>query len=421
MMLRSAQVLRMASLGGAAVLAVSAVALAGALPLAAAPWLLLGGAVLIGVVGSRVASLVRHSEDESRRHRAEMSALKGQLQQQLNRIDALAEGLDVAIFICDERAQVLYSNSRARDLFRFEQPRGRSVLAVTLSHELEDLVLQAARRREPVTEQVTFTYPEERVGVAHTWVMGDDEPKLFLTVYDITDLRRLERARTDFVANVSHELRTPLSVIRAMSETLLDEGGHSDLATRYLNKIITEVDRLSMITQDLLVLSAAESNPVRKQVCDIADVFQTAVNQLTPKAREKGLELAYAGPEGQLIEANQAQMLQVAINLVDNAIKYTTTGRIDVELRAGEDEVVIEVRDTGIGIAEEHHSRIFERFYRVDKGRSRATGGTGLGLSIVKHLVEGHGGTIEIDSMLNQGTNFIVRLPVGEIGIDYAS
>ena len=167
-----------------------------------------------------------------------------------------------------------------------------------------------------------------------------------------------------------------------------------------------------MISQDLLILSAAESNPVRKQMCDIADVFKGVVQQLEPKASEKGIRLDYVGPDQSIIEANTSQMTQVALNLVDNAIKYTTHGEIHVGLETGISSVRILVKDTGIGIPSDQIKRIFERFYRIDRARSRATGGTGLGLSIVKHIVEAHGGSVTVESALNIGSTFIVELPI---------
>jgi two-component system phosphate regulon sensor histidine kinase PhoR len=204
-----------------------------------------------------------------------------------------------------------------------------------------------------------------------------------------------------------------MTIIRSMAETLVDdEVAISDRSTKYLNKIISEVDRLSMISQDLLILSAAESNPVRKQMCDVADVYRSAVQQLESRAREKGLLLDYTGPTQSIIEANTSQMTQVALNLIDNAIKYTTSGEIHVRLASADSVVRISVADTGIGIPSDQVKRIFERFYRIDRARSRATGGTGLGLSIVKHIVEAHGGTVNVESALNNGSTFTVELPI---------
>jgi len=287
-------------------------------------------------------------------------------------------------------------------------------LAVTLSYDLEQLVIMAGKTRSPQSSEIAFTYPDERVGLARVWSTDEGGDRVFVSVYEITDLRRLERIRQDFVANVSHELRTPLTIIRSMAETLLDdEPSISERSTKYLSKIVSEVDRLSMISQDLLILSAAESNPVRKQMCDLTDVFRSAVQQLEPKAAEKDLSLTFEGPPRCIVEANTSQMTQVALNLIDNAIKYTTTGEIRVAVETCDPTVRISVTDTGIGIPSDQVKRIFERFYRIDRARGRSTGGTGLGLSIVKHIVEAHGGSVTLESALNHGSTFTVELPIG--------
>jgi two-component system, OmpR family, phosphate regulon sensor histidine kinase PhoR len=340
-----------------------------------------------------------------------------QLQRQSKAVDVLADGLEIAIFICDPKANVLYANRRAQEMFRFPNAAGRPILSVTLSHELENLVTTCHRTSEKQAAELSFTYPRENVALAEAWPEPGGE-RIFLSLYEITDLRRLERVRRDFVANVSHELRTPLTTIRAMAETLCEvEQEDVELSNRFLAKIVAEVDRLSLIADDLLILSASESNPVRKHACDLADVVHYVVQQLEQKAIAKGLALFYEGPKELFIEANSSQMTQVVMNLVDNAINYTVHGEIRVKLEDLGNRVILQVQDTGIGISSEHIPRLFERFYRVDKGRSRGTGGTGLGLSIVKHIVEAHGGTVTVESMLNQGSTFTVKLPVGDTGM----
>lgn len=377
-------------------------------------WGLLFGSVLLTIAGLQVQAGMKVAGEIVIHRQSQAELLQAQLEEQRNAVDAMADGLEIAIFICDARANILYANRRAIELFRFERPVGRNILAVTLSYDLEQLVVTGGKTQMPQNAEISFTYPDERVGNARVWSTDEGGGRVFLSVYEITDLRRLERIRQDFVANVSHELRTPMTIIRSMAETLVDdEPTMSERSTKYLNKIISEVDRLSMISQDLLILSAAESNPVRKQMCDVSDVFRSAVQQLESKAKAKGLELTFEGPQRTIVEANTSQMTQVALNLIDNAIKYTTTGDIRVSLEAAEQVVRVSVADTGIGIPSDQIKRIFERFYRVDRARSRATGGTGLGLSIVKHIVEAHGGTVSVDSALNHGSTFMVELPIG--------
>jgi two-component system phosphate regulon sensor histidine kinase PhoR len=185
--------------------------------------------------------------------------------------------------------------------------------------------------------------------------------------------------------------------------------------TKYLNRIVTEIDRLTAISHDLLILSSAESKLASKGICDIGELCAYTYGLLKGKAEEKGLEFTIRGPDRLLIEANGAQMSQVILNLVENAIKYTTEGRVEMSLTNHGSEVIFSVEDTGVGVSSDHLPRLFERFYRVDKARSRSTGGTGLGLSIVKHVVEAHGGSVDVQSSLNSGTTFTIRLPKGQI------
>lgn len=327
-------------------------------------------------------------------------------------VDALGDGLDIALFICDTRGTIQYANQMALRMFTFSDPAGRALLAVTLCYDMESLVQQAAESNEAQEKEFEISYPQERTVIAKAWSPEYLGGRLFLTVRDVTDLRRLERVRKDFVANVSHELRTPMTLIRAMAETLQDEADpDDDLSHKYLGRITSEVDRLSKIAQDLLFLSVTESTASIKQTDDIADLTQDIVSQLVVRAKEKGLDLHYCGVEALRADFNRAQMTQVIINLIENAINYTQTGSIDVYLDEEDGYAVLRVKDTGIGIASEHQKRVFERFYRADKARSRNSGGTGLGLSIVKHIVESHGGSVALDSSLNLGSTFTVRIP----------
>lgn len=364
------------------------------------------------IIGSWGLRQEREATAGLRLRERETLTLEARLQEQQRTVDTLADGLDAALFIANLRGQILYANPPAHRLFGNESPRGQMLLAATLSIDLEKLLLSAVQQDEPARGEIAFTYPHEWIGLASAWrdLTGD---RVFVSVYEITELRRLERSRRDFVANVSHELRTPMTIIRSYAETLLDENPPTaEMANRMLPRIISEVDRLSTISQDLLVLTVAESNPVRKQRCDLAEVVREVVHKLQEKATEKGLTLTYEGDESLPMQANDAQMTQVAINLVDNAINYTPSGSVRASLTREGEKAVLVVKDTGIGIATEHVERVFERFYRVDRGRSRATGGTGLGLSIVRHIVEAHGGHLSLDSALNKGSTFRVELPV---------
>jgi two-component system phosphate regulon sensor histidine kinase PhoR len=376
------------------------------------PWAVGVGGLIMLYVAQRASTVADRRDREASQSQARAELLEKQLQRQREVIDALVDGLDIAMFICDGDGAVQYANKKAREMFRFPSPNGRTVLAVTLSYDLERLIAEANSTKLPQAAELAFRYPEERVGMARAWLESPDSDRVFLSVYDVTDLRRLERVRTDFVANVSHELRTPLTNVRAMAETLL-ESDDPDTRKRYLESIVAEVDRLTLLSQDLLTLSTTELGPISRSLCDLVELAGNVIHQLGAQAKKKGLAITLDAPKKLTVNANAEQMLQVLLNLLDNAIKYTNEGSITVGIAQEGPDAVIRVSDTGIGIASEHLPRMFERFYRVDKSRSRETGGTGLGLSIVKHIVEGHGGKVAVESALGHGSTFTAHVPVG--------
>jgi two-component system phosphate regulon sensor histidine kinase PhoR len=241
------------------------------------------------------------------------------------------------------------------------------------------------------------------------------EPETMLVLVDVTELRRLETVRRDFVGNVSHELRTPLASIRAIAETLQDGAiADEDVAQGFLSTIVQETDRLARIAADLLILSDAESKEPEKSYFDLTELLKEVVERFKPHAAESGLSLALEAEKPLQLLASRDQVEQVVVNLVSNATKYTPSGgKVLVRAHKQDENVVLDVIDNGIGIMHEHLPRLFERFYRVDKARSRASGGTGLGLSIVKHIVESHEGEIRVASEYNRGSTFTVMLPAG--------
>lgn len=374
-------------------------------------WLVAGLAVTCLPALLLIRRGIQGEENQLAAMAARTESLELRLARHAEAVDALADGLDVAIFLCDGEGNIEFANRRATRLFSFDHPEGRSVLAVTLSNELERLAKDAVRLDESQSAEIRLSHPESRVVKARTWPDSTEPGRVFLSVYDITDLRRLERVRQDFVANVSHELRTPLTTIRAMTETMQDSDD-PDLRARYFPKIIAEVDRLTHLTSDLLILSRAESHPEPRSVVNLTEIVRSVIAQLRDRARAKGLELTEQMEDDFFVEANGTQMTQVALNLIDNAINYTSSGSVAVRMSQIEGSVLLEVADTGVGIASEHIDRIFERFYRVDKSRSRETGGTGLGLSIVRHIVETHGGKVTVESALHHGSTFRVTLPL---------
>jgi two-component system phosphate regulon sensor histidine kinase PhoR len=234
-------------------------------------------------------------------------------------------------------------------------------------------------------------------------------------LHDTTDLERLERIRKDFVANVSHELRTPLTAIRGYAETLL-EGALEDSENnrKFLEIIKAQAARLNNIASDLLVLSELESDkPSEKEHLSVPLVLESALHTVESEARVRDVEIICNHIEDVCVEGSKIRLEQALVNLLDNAIKFNRPfGQVRVEvMRAGDAQVRITVADTGIGIPSDDLSRIFERFYRVDKARSRAVGGTGLGLSIVKHVLERMNGRITVASELGRGSVFSITLP----------
>jgi two-component system phosphate regulon sensor histidine kinase PhoR len=325
----------------------------------------------------------------------------------------LIEGLRVMMLVVDDKFTIVAANKTARKAFDFRNPVGESLIGVTHSHELEQLAGLASKSKSRLRDELTLSFPNEARVRVYAWRNTAVPGQVFISILDVTELRRLQTVRRDFVANVSHELRTPMTTIRAMAETML-EGGPEDqeLTQRYLEKIVREVDRLTAMTDDLLTLSKVENERPLQKPFDLAEVVRGVVSQLEQKAEQQGIALRCTTVDEARVMGSGSEMTQVVLNLVDNALNYTSEGSVEVSLGVDGGQAVLKVADTGIGISEEHQARIFERFYRVDKGRSRATGGTGLGLSIVKHIVQTHEGSIEVDSELNKGTTFTVRLPL---------
>jgi len=240
-----------------------------------------------------------------------------------------------------------------------------------------------------------------------------------LVLSDVTLLRRLETVRQDFVANVSHELRTPVTSVKGFAETLLDGAMRDpETAERFLKIIVRQANQLELIIRDLLELSRLEQNSSQsldRQPMPVAGVLKSAIELCQTRADDRGVKLCLSCASELTAVMHAGLMEQAVVNLIDNAIKYgagAESARVDIEaVKEGASVVRITVRDYGPGIEHKHLDRLFERFYRVDKGRSRELGGTGLGLAIVKHIVLLHSGTVAVESELGSGAAFTIRLP----------
>jgi len=322
---------------------------------------------------------------------------------------ALLQTTEDAVLLADADGRILLSNPVAAALFGASD--GDTLLARTLSSDLEDLYRAAIRRQGGVEREVTLNRPSVRT--LHVRITPVAADQYLLVLRDLTELRRLERVRRDFVANVSHELRTPLTSVKAMAETLLDGAlEDAEAAPRFLQTIIRESDRLVRLSADLLDLSRVEALGIEKKPVDLTALVGEVASRLASQAEKADITFANTLRAPLIVHADRDEMAQVLVNLLDNAIAYTPRGG-HVTLSASEtpEAVTVSVADTGIGILSHDIPRLFERFYRADKARSRASGGTGLGLSIVKHIVENHGGTVGVESEYNKGSVFSFTLP----------
>ncbi len=330
---------------------------------------------------------------------------------------AMLAGMVEGVVAVDDEDHVLFSNGAARRLLRLDgDPRARKLWEQAPNAALEELIGAARRGRAAARGEIELHRAgRELVIQAHASPFeGGGRSGVVIVVHDVTDLRRLESIRRDFVANVSHELKTPLAAIKGFVETLLG-GALRDEAhnERFLQRIDANVDRLTHLVTDLLSLARVESQEgvVQLHPVDWREVIESVVKRHADAAEGKGLELVLPPASARLVVLGDREaMTQVLENLVDNAIKYTAEGRVEIALEARTDEGVLRVRDTGLGVPPAELDRIFERFYRVDKARSRELGGTGLGLSIVKHLVLSMGGSVSVESELGRGSAFSVRL-----------
>jgi len=337
-----------------------------------------------------------------------------------SRLEAVLLSMFEGVMVLDAEGKILLMNKTLKDFLSVPLDlQGRRPLEAIRNIEIHDIADRALQLKAGVeSKEITVFLPQEKTLLIYAApvVRDNSVDGAVLVFHDITELRRLEKVRRDFVANVSHELRTPLSSIKGYAETLL-EGALDDKknAKDFLKIIVEDSNRLTQLIEDLLSLSKIESGKIffRKEPCSIQAIVKKLVIGFQKQVKEKKIEVKIDIP-GDLpkVLADEASISQVFLNLVDNAIKYNKEGgTIIISAIKKSDFVQVDIADTGIGIPEEDVSRVFERFYRVDKARSRELGGTGLGLSIVKNIIQAHGGEVFVKSSLTQGSTFSVTLP----------
>lgn len=373
---------------------------------------------------------------------ADLDGTLRRLEAEGQRIRAIMESMAEGLLVIDARGRISLINPAAEALLglKKEAVLGQTPLEAVRSHELDDLFKAAAKREGAASAEITLTYPRRRILAGTAVAVRDATGALQGTVValrDITQLKRLEEARMEFVVNVSHELRTPLTAIRGYAETLLDHGlEDQEEARKFLEIIHRHAERLGRLLNELLDLSniELERSPLSIRPLSIAEVTRHAAAMILPQAEQKAVHLVNAVPDDlPAVLADRDRLVQILLNLIDNAVKYTPEGgsvTVKAAMLPHEDAVASQptdggpaaqtsprpriefvVEDTGIGIPEKDLPRITERFYRVDKARSREMGGTGLGLAIVKHLVQAHSGSLVIESELGKGTRVRITLP----------
>ena len=346
-----------------------------------------------------------------------------QLEEQKTRIETTFSGMTEGVLMTDQRGDILHINPAFQEMFDLpKKVDGRSSLQVLANVACDDAIHEVIKTAQPVEREIIFERPARRVFQVHFSPMRRDG-KLFGVVsvfHDLTEIRRLEQIRRDFIANLSHELKTPLTAIRGFSETLLDQPqAGPEFTQKYLEIIFRHAADLSHLMDNLLNLSKIESGKeevlyegvsLKHFVDRLLERFATQASVKKIKIHNEILETK------EMLQADPTKLNQILTNLLDNALKYTPE-QGQIWIRGSRDDpadrpyYIIEVEDTGPGISKQDQERIFERFYRVDKARSRDTGGAGLGLSIVKHLVELHGGEISVESVPGRGSKFKIIFP----------
>ena len=346
----------------------------------------------------------------------------GVLIQHNNEQKAVLASMAEGVLAVDSQERIISMNEASGRLLGLEQAQvqGRRLQEVVRNADLSRFVSRALANQDPIEADVLLHGDRERVMQAHGSALYDLDGRpigAVIVLNDVTDFRKLEHIRRDFVANVSHELKTPVTSIKGFVETLLDGAMHNPTdSDRFLRIVAKQADRLHAIIEDLLALSkieqAEESEDLALEPTPLRPVLESAVSTCQAAARDRQIDVKLECDAALTANINALLLEQAVVNLLDNAVKYSEPDHeVRVTGAAADGEVTISIADRGCGIDDEHASRIFERFYRVDRARSRNLGGTGLGLAIVKHIVQAHRGRVTVQSTLGVGSMFTIHLP----------
>ncbi|NOU87990.1 HAMP domain-containing protein [Paenibacillus sp. LMG 31460] len=376
-----------------------------------------------------------YSNDEVGQLGQAINRMSESLQQQMARIQenerrlqGVMENMMSGIMMIDREERIMLLNPAAEYILGFSSQEllGKKYNEAKQQYEFTKLIQECIETQDPIRDEMVFYYPAERILDIHLSPIAHEDEEwsgVLIVIHDITAVRRLERMRSEFVANVSHELKTPIAAVKGFAETLLAGAlNDKETAVSFLQIIFDESERLNRLIGDILELSKIESKriPMNFSPIYLPEFLERSLSVLRKEAEKKHIELSMLVDDDIYIEADEDRLRQIIINLLSNGIAYTHDGGkvkvrvepLDMNADGDYERLRLIVSDTGMGIPKKDLPRIFERFYRVDKARSRSSGGTGLGLSIVKHLVELHKGTIRVDSEVGVGTRFTIELPV---------
>jgi len=339
------------------------------------------------------------------------------------KFDTIMNSIINGIVAVDSNLRVILINAKAREMFNVSNDSdviGINIIELIRNSQINVFIKESIDKNIPLVNEVSTNLPNDKIFKIYTNPIKSNDLAHFnsggiVFIQDITDIKKLEQIRTDFVSNVTHELKTPLTSIRGFVETLRAGAIYDpNVSDKFLEIIDIEAERLYMLINDILQLSEIETNQKDYNISkyNLTPIVEEVLSILHVVADKKGVSLINNINGIITITANRDRLKQMLINLIDNSIKYNfDAGEVSITAHKTGGKVIISVKDSGIGIAPDHLPRIFERFYRVDKGRSRNAGGTGLGLSIVKHIVNLYSGDITVNSELGKGTEFVIKLP----------